>query len=111
MAYDEALAGRVRSILSSRNGVGERSLFGGLTFSINGNMVASVNSRGLTLSVGKENYEKALGMSGVKKVMMGEKPMPNVVMAEDPSNISNEDLNIWVNMAADAAAAKPPKVK
>lgn len=111
MAYDEALAGRVRNLLSSRDGVGERNLFGGLNFGINGNMVCSINSRGFTLSVGKDNYDKALSMPGLKPMMMGEKPMMGMVMAENPDSVSDEDLSVWVNMAADSAAGKPPKVK
>lgn len=109
MAYDEALAGKVRSIISSRDGFSERNLFGGLNFAINGNMVCSVNSRGFTLSVGKDNYEKVLAMPGMKPMMMGPKPMMGMVMVEDPSAASDEDLATWVNMAADVAAAKPPK--
>ncbi len=111
MAYDESLASRVRSVLSSRQGVEERNLFGGLNFGINGNMVCSINSRGFTLSVGGENYEKALSMPGMKPMMMGEKPMKGMVIVENPSAASDEDLASWVNMAADVAAAKPPKVK
>ena len=111
MAYDEALADKVRSILNSRPGYAEKNMFGGLNFSINGNMVCSINSRGFTLSVGADNYEKALSMSGMKPMMMGEKPMKGMVMVENPRSASDEDLASWVNMAADVAAAKPPKVK
>jgi len=109
MAYDEALAGKVRTILNGRNGLSERNLFGGLNFGINGNMVCSINSRGFTLSVGKDNYEKAVSMPGMKPMMMGPKPMMGMVIVENPSGASEDDLASWVNMAADAAAAKPPK--
>lgn len=111
MAYDEALASRVRSVLSSRSGYAEKNMFGGLSFSINGNMVCSVNSRGFTMSVGADNYEKALSMEGMKPMMMGTKPMKGMVVVENPAAASDEDLSSWLNMAADVAAAKPPKVK
>ncbi len=111
MAYDESLASRVRALLSSRTGVEEKSLFGGLNFSINGNMVCSINSTGFTLSVGKDNYDRALAMSGLKAKMLGTKPMNGMVVAENAASISDSDLEAWVNMAADVAAAKPAKVK
>lgn len=111
MAYDEALAGKVRSILSSRDGYSEKTLFGGLNFAINGNMVCSVNSTGFTLSVGKDNYEKALSMPGLKPKMLGTKTMNGMVVVENPDSASESDLANWVNMAADVAAAKPAKVK
>ena len=42
MAYDEALADRVRVILGERRGVSERRMFGGLCFLLNGNLLVGV---------------------------------------------------------------------
>ena len=38
MAYDEALAARVKEILSGRSDIAERKMFGGLAFILAGNM-------------------------------------------------------------------------
>jgi len=38
MAYDEALAARVRELLAPMRGVDEKRMFGGLAFLINSNM-------------------------------------------------------------------------
>jgi TfoX/Sxy family transcriptional regulator of competence genes len=111
MAYDEGLAGRVRSVLSSRSGVEEKSLFGGLTFTINGNMCCAINSRGFVLRVGTENYEKVLQMPNLKPQMLGTKPMKGMVVAEPEAYSSDEKLADLVNMAADVAGALPPKQK
>ena|SRR5260221_455052 len=111
MAYDTKLADRVRSALGSRKGVEERTLFGGLTFSINGNMVCSVNSRGFQLRVGSENYDKVLKMPNMKPVMLGTKPMNGMVFAEAGAYATDEGLTSVLNIAADVAAALPPKVK
>jgi TfoX/Sxy family transcriptional regulator of competence genes len=43
MAYVEQLAARVRALLANRNDIGERKMFGGLTFMIRGNMCCGVN--------------------------------------------------------------------
>lgn len=46
MAYDEALADRVRAALSGRDGLSERRMFGGLAFMLNGNMACGLTSEG-----------------------------------------------------------------
>lgn len=112
MAYNEQLAGKVRSALSSRENVEEKNLFGGLTFTINGNMCCSVSdSTGFVLRVGTEKYEEVLQMPNMKPRMLGEKKMNGMVVAEPAAYESDEGLMQIVNIAADVAAALPPKVK
>ncbi|MCA9387243.1 TfoX/Sxy family protein [Candidatus Dojkabacteria bacterium] len=112
MAYNEDLAGRIRSVLSSRSGVEEKNLFGGLTFAINGNMCCSISDKtGLILRVGTEKYEEVLAMPNMQPRMLGEKKMNGMVVAEPAAYASDEDLAKIVNMAADVAASLPPKVK
>ena len=48
MGYDEKLAARVRALLADRNDVGERKMFGGLTFMVAGHMCCGVNGDVLT---------------------------------------------------------------
>ena len=42
MAYDETLASRVRTILSTVGGFSEKKMFGGLCFLVHGNMCCGV---------------------------------------------------------------------
>ena len=42
VAYDEALAARVRDVLAGRSGVVEKRMFGGLAFMVDGNMACCV---------------------------------------------------------------------
>jgi TfoX/Sxy family transcriptional regulator of competence genes len=42
MAYDEALAARVRARLAGERGLAERRMFGGLCFLVNGHMCAGI---------------------------------------------------------------------
>ena len=57
MAYDEQLAARVRALLASRADIGERKMFGGLTFMVGGNMCCGVNGDELIIRLdpGREN--------------------------------------------------------
>jgi len=104
-----ALADKVRSALAGRPGLEEKTLFGGLNFSLNGNMVASVNSQGFSLRVGTEHQDEALKMSGITQKMLGTKPMNGMIMA-DESRYTDEGVKEIVNYAADIVAAMPAKV-
>ena len=108
MAFEETV-GKVRSALGSKSGLEEKALFGGITFTINRNMVCSVNSRGLTLRTGLEGYDKALAMPGVKPYLLGKNTIKGMVIVEDPTKLSDADLTQWVGMAADVTSAMPPK--
>lgn len=46
MAYDKALAERIRDALSGESDVEEVKMFGGLSFMVNGKLAASANSHG-----------------------------------------------------------------
>lgn len=46
MAYDEKTAARVRKLFVGKRGVNEKSMMGGLSFMVGGNMVCSVSGRG-----------------------------------------------------------------
>ena len=46
MAYDEALADRVRALLAGEPNLTEKRMFGGLAFLIGGNMSVSVSGQG-----------------------------------------------------------------
>jgi hypothetical protein len=46
MAYDDALAARVRALLVAEPGLTEKHMFGGLAFFVGGNLAVSANSKG-----------------------------------------------------------------
>ncbi|MFQ5919224.1 MAG: TfoX/Sxy family protein [Thermoplasmata archaeon] len=60
MAYDEALADRVRTLLSNRTDVEEKRMFGGLTFMVAGSMCVGVVKEDLMVRVGPDRHEEAL---------------------------------------------------
>ena len=59
MAYDEALAARIRDLLGSEPGLSEQKMFGGLAFLIGGNMaVAASGQGGLLVHVDPEQSDE-----------------------------------------------------
>jgi TfoX/Sxy family transcriptional regulator of competence genes len=46
MAYDEALADRIRELIGGDEGVSEQKMFGGLAFLVNGNLAVAASGQG-----------------------------------------------------------------
>ncbi len=60
MAFNEALAERIRDALARKKSIEERKMFGGIGFLLHGNMLVGVWKNSLIVRVGPEGYEDAL---------------------------------------------------
>ena len=109
MAYDEALADRLREHLASRPDVSERKMFGGIAFMVAGNMACGVLGEDLIVRLGEEDGEKALAEEGVRPFDFTGKPMKNIVFVSPERTAGDDGLSEWVDAGADFAASLPPK--
>jgi hypothetical protein len=60
MAFNEALAERIRHGLARRKGIDEKNMFGGVGFLLNGNLLVGVWKDSLIVRLGPEAGEEAL---------------------------------------------------
>jgi TfoX/Sxy family transcriptional regulator of competence genes len=104
MAYDEALAKRVREVVGDKRGVTERKMFGGLAFMLRGNMFVGILEDRLMARVGPQNYERALASPGAREMDFTGKPMRGYVFVDSSSVKSAGNLKHWVGLCADFAA-------
>ena len=110
MAYDEALADRVRAVISLREGVTEKKMFGGIAFMVGGNMACGVSSGGdLIVRLDQEESEKALAEPGVRVFDLTGRPMRGWLLVEPAAIEADEQLASWVDAGADFAASLPAK--
>jgi TfoX/Sxy family transcriptional regulator of competence genes len=109
MAYDEALAERVRELLSARPDVSERKMFGGIAFMVAGNMACGVLGGDLIVRLGDEEGEKALAEDGVRPFDFTGKPMKRIVYVSPERTSDAAGLAEWVEAGADYAASLPAK--
>jgi hypothetical protein len=109
MAYDEALAQRVRETLRNRRGITERKMFGGLAFMLRGHMFVGISERSLMARVGPQNYEHALPMADVREMDFTGRPMRGYVFVGPNGLKSPAALKRWVQLCADFVATLPPK--
>ena len=109
MAYDEALADRVRAVLSLREAVTERKMFGGIAFMVGGNLACGVLGEELIARVGPDAYDEAIAEPHTREFDFTGRPMRNVVVVGPAALESDEDLAGWVDAGADFAASLPAK--
>jgi TfoX/Sxy family transcriptional regulator of competence genes len=111
VAFDEALADRVRDALSGRAGVSERKMFGGIAFMLEGKMAVGVAGEELMVRLDPEDAERARAEPHVRPMDMTGRPMKSVILVDPEATAADEDLASWVDAGADHAASLPPKPK
>ena len=110
MAYDEALAGRIRDLAGDAPNLTEQKMFGGLAFLIGGNMaVAASGQGGLLVRVDPDDSDRLVATTPAEPMEMRGRSMRGWlrVAAEDVS--SDEELTAWVERGAAYARSLPPK--
>src|SRR3954463_2236083 len=109
MAYDEALADRIRELLSPRAEVSERKMFGGIAFMVAGNMACGVLGEDLIVRLGDDEAERALAEDGVRPFDFPGRPMKTAVYVSPERTSGDAGLAEWVGAGAGFAASLPPK--
>jgi TfoX/Sxy family transcriptional regulator of competence genes len=102
VAYDEALAQRIRDELAGEDGVSERKMFGGIAFMVGGNMALGVREADLMVRLG--DVEEALAQPHTRQSMMGERPMKGIILVSQDA-----DLGPWIARGVAHARSLPPK--
>ena len=95
MAYDLALAARVRSVFSDEEVV-ERPMFGGLCFMVDGAMCCGVTSEGLYVKLSPEAAAQALQEAHTSPFTMGARTSKGMVQVDRAGLSTDAALRAWV---------------
>jgi TfoX/Sxy family transcriptional regulator of competence genes len=109
MAYDDALADRIRNAMGGDTALSEKKMFGGIAFLHRGLMFVGVSGNKLMARVGKENYEDSLGRKHVREMDFTGKPMHGYVYIEAPGIKSEDQLNFWLQRCKQFVSTLPAK--
>ncbi len=111
VAYDEALADRLREILYGEDGLTELRMFGGLAFLINGHMAVSASGQGgLLLRVDPADPRDLAGRVGVQPFVMRGRPMEGWLRVGTDGIRTRRQLEGWAEIGVAHARSLPPKV-
>jgi TfoX N-terminal domain len=107
MAFDEALAARIRKNLAHRKRIEERKMFGCLAFLASGHAVVGVWKRSLIARVGPDSYEDALLEPHIREFDITGKPMRGCVVV-GPGGVEDDgQLAEWVRRALEVVGTLP----
>jgi hypothetical protein len=109
MAYDEALAERVRAIIAVRSDVTERKMFGGIAWMLGGNMACGVLGEDVLVRLAHDDADRALAEPNTRVFDMTGRPARGMVVVDGGSVAADADLARWIDAGADHAASLPPK--
>ena len=109
MAYDEAVAKRVRTAFGNTPDVVEKRMFGGIAFMLRGNMCCGVIDDRLMLRVGPREYQTALSRPHARAMDFTGRPMKGLVYVEPAGFASPRDLKAWIERAMEFALSLPAK--
>jgi TfoX/Sxy family transcriptional regulator of competence genes len=108
MAYDEALAERVRDRVRGLAGLTEKKMFGGLAFLTHGNMTVGVRGDDLIVRINPDDTDAAIAQTGVRHFDATGRPMRGWIMVAGES-LDDDVLDRWVAQAGKFVATLPPK--
>ncbi len=112
MAYNESLADRLRTHLSTQEDLEEKKMMGGLTFMVNGKMCLGIVKEDLMVRLNPDIHDHAIEQNGCREMDFTGKPMKGYVFVSPEAVESEKELSYWVNLALDYnSIAKASKKK
>ena len=109
MAYDQSLAARVRRALTTAGNVAEKSMFGGLTFMVAGNMCCGIIKDELMIRLAPETTLETLASPHVRMCDFTSRPMRGLFVVSRAACANQSGINRWVKLALERSLALPPK--
>ena len=110
MAYDEALASRIRDLFAGESDLTERKMFGGLAFLIGGNMaVAASGQGGVLVRVDAAESDRLVATTNARPMEMRGRPMQGWLRVGDDDVRTRRELAKWVELGAAYARSLPAK--
>jgi TfoX/Sxy family transcriptional regulator of competence genes len=108
--YDEALAGRVRTLLAAEDEVVEMRMMGGLAFLVAGNMAVTVSGRGgLMVRVDPAETAALVGMPHASRMVMRGRELDGWIRVDGAGVETDAELRSWVDRGVAYAHTLPPK--
>ena len=109
MSCDEQLVARVRAMLRRTRGTAERRMFGGVCFTLNGNMACGVVGTDLMVRVGPDRYDGALERPHAREMDFTGRAMKGYVFVGAAGTRSDPSLKYWIEAGVAYVKTLPPK--
>ena len=109
MAYDETLAARIRKAVVRKKGFGEKAMFGGAAFLLDGNMCVGVHKDSMIVRLDPDATAAALKEKHTRVFDLTGRPMKGWILVEPAGLATDAALRRWIDVAIRFAAALQKK--
>ena len=110
MAYDEALAQRIRDLVAGAPKLTEKKMFGGLAFLVGGNMaIAASGQGGILVRVDPEESSALVAKTAAEVMIMRGRPVEGWLRVAAEDVRTKRSLAVWVKRGTAYAASLPAK--
>ncbi|MHB8469515.1 MAG: TfoX/Sxy family protein [Gaiellaceae bacterium] len=110
MAYDEALAARIRELTAGEPGLTEKKMFGGLAFLVGGNLALAASGQGgVMVRVDPEESERLVAETPARLVVMRGRSLRGWLRVDAEHVRTERELATWVGLGTAYARALPAK--
>jgi TfoX/Sxy family transcriptional regulator of competence genes len=110
MAFNEALAMRIRQRLARRKHIEEKKMFSGVGFLLNGNLLVGVRKDSLLVRLAPEQTEEALKEAHVSEFKItGRGTMKGWIVVSLEAIEDDDQLNGWIQRALKFVGKLPAK--
>lgn len=109
MAFDQALAERLRLLFGRLRGSSERRMFGGVCFLLDGKMCCGIVGRDLVVRVGPDGHAGALRRPHTRPMDFTGRPMRGFVYVGAAGCRTARGLSSWVERGVRFARSLPPR--
>jgi len=110
VAYDEALAARLRDEIEGTDDVVEQRMFGGLAFLVRGHMaIAASNDGGILVRVDPEGSARLVASTTATPMVMQGREMAGWLRVPSGDLRTRRQLMRWLRIGVDYASSLPPK--
>jgi TfoX/Sxy family transcriptional regulator of competence genes len=110
VAYDEALADRIRELLAMERRVTEKKMFGGLAFLVGGNMAITASGQGgVLVRANPAHTDQLIASTTAELAVMRGRPMAGWLRVDSDAVKTKRQLEKWVKIGASYAGSLPAK--
>ena len=99
MAYNEALAGRIRDALSRTRRVEEKRMFRGVTFMVNGKMCVSVGHDDMMCRIDPSLHDTVVHRNGCRPVVMKGREYKGWILITEEGWKAKKDFDFWISLS------------
>jgi hypothetical protein len=109
VAYDRALADRIRGAVADRPNVTEKQMFGGLAFLLAGKTFCGIVKNDLMVRVGPDRYKESLRLPHVRPMDFTGRPLTGYVYVGPEGSRTQRMVAAWVERGTAFVATLPDK--